>query len=144
MVTIREIDSNLSKDCFLLDSKSIKLWSFKQWEDQLKKKDVKAFAIFDQEMFLGVCVCEIVLDEAELNFMAIQPKFTRKGLGHILLTKLLNVLKRDNIKKIFLEVSAKNIPAMKFYKAFGFKTINIRKNYYQDGSDAILKSKVIC
>ena len=43
-------------------------------------------------------------------------------------------------KKIFLEVSADNIPAQKLYKKNGYVKIGVRPKYY-DGVDAILMSK---
>ena len=46
-----------------------------------------------------------------------------------------------NINKLFLEVSQKNLSAEKFYESFDFSTVGIRRNYYKDGSDALLKEK---
>ena len=46
-----------------------------------------------------------------------------------------------NISKLFLEVSHNNFIAEKFYSRFNFSTVGIRRNYYKDGSDALLKEK---
>jgi len=46
-----------------------------------------------------------------------------------------------NLKKLFLEVSHTNYTADKFYSRFDFSTVGIRRNYYKDGSDALLKEK---
>ena len=46
-----------------------------------------------------------------------------------------------NLKKLLLEVSRSNIIAERFYSRFDFFTVGIRKNYYKDGSDAVLKEK---
>ena len=46
-----------------------------------------------------------------------------------------------NINKLFLEVSHTNITAEKFYNSFNFSTVGIRRKYYKDGSDALLKEK---
>ena len=46
-----------------------------------------------------------------------------------------------NINKLLLEVSLSNTTAEKFYSRFDFLTVGIRKNYYKDGSDALLKEK---
>jgi len=40
-----------------------------------------------------------------------------------------------------LEVSHSNVNAEKFYSRFDFYTVGIRKNYYKDGSHALLKEK---
>ena len=46
-----------------------------------------------------------------------------------------------NIDKLLLEVSLSNTTAEKFYSRFEFSTVGIRRNYYKDGSDALLKEK---
>ena len=48
-----------------------------------------------------------------------------------------------NINKLFLEVSHTNVTAEKFYDGFDFSTVGIRRNYYKDGSHALLKEKKI-
>jgi ribosomal protein S18 acetylase RimI-like enzyme len=45
--------------------------------------------------------------------------------------------------KIFLEVSDKNIHAIKLYERNGYEKISVRKNYYSDGSDAIIMQKFL-
>ena len=54
---------------------------------------------------------------------------------------LIRECEKLNIKKLFLEVSQKNIIADNFYRKFDFLTVGIRKNYYKDGSNALLKEK---
>ena len=46
-----------------------------------------------------------------------------------------------NLNKLLLEVSDLNSIAENFYKQFNFLTVGRRKNYYKDGSDAVLKEK---
>ena len=46
-----------------------------------------------------------------------------------------------NINKLLLEVSLRNVTAESFYSRFDFSTVGIRKNYYKDGSHALLKEK---
>jgi len=46
-----------------------------------------------------------------------------------------------NLKKLLLEVSHCNVIAERFYSRFDFSTVGIRKNYYKDGSHALLKEK---
>ena len=56
---------------------------------------------------------------------------------------LIKQCKKLNISKLFLEVSHTNVTAEKFYNRFDFFTVGIRRNYYKDGSDALLKEKKI-
>ena len=54
---------------------------------------------------------------------------------------LIKECEKLNINKLFLEVSNTNLIAEKFYSRFNFSTVGIRRNYYKDGSDALLKEK---
>ena len=54
---------------------------------------------------------------------------------------LIKKCEKLNLKKILLEVSQSNVTAERFYRRFDFSTVGIRKNYYKDGSHALLKEK---
>ena len=54
---------------------------------------------------------------------------------------LIKYCKKLNLKKLLLEVSQSNIAAERFYSRFDFSTVGIRKDYYKDGSNGILKEK---
>ena len=54
---------------------------------------------------------------------------------------LIKECEKLNLKNLFLEVSHTNFTAEKFYSYFNFSTVGKRRNYYKDGSDALLKEK---
>ena len=141
MIFVREIKSINSKSCYELDLKSIKLWNKNQWENELKNYYVTAIGVYFNNSILGVCVFHKIYDEVEIRYLSVHPSYKRRGLGKKLINKIIKQCKNENIQRIFLEVSLKNKQALDFYEYFGFKTIGIRKKYYKDGSDAILKEK---
>ena len=143
MITIKEINSKNSKSCYQLDSKSINHWNLNQWKNELEKSYVTAIGIYFNNMIIGVCVLHQIIDEAEIRYLSVHPSFKRRGLGKKLINKIFKGCKNENIKKIFLEVSSKNKQALSFYDYLGFETISIRKKYYRDGSDALLKEKML-
>ena len=143
MMIIKEITSKNSESCYELDLKSLKHWNKKQWQNELEKDYVTAKGIYLNKSILGVCVIHKIYDEAEIRYLSIHPSYKRRGLGKKLIYKIFNECKDENIKRIFLEVSLKNKQALSFYDYFGFETINIRKKYYKDGSDALLKEKML-
>ena len=143
MINIKEINAKNSKICYELDLKSIKHWNQNQWINELEKDFVTAIGIYLNNSILGVCVFHKIFDEAEIRYLAVHPSYKRRGLGKKLIYRIFKECKNENIKRIFLEVSLKNKPALSFYDNFGFETINIRKRYYKDGSDALLKKKNI-
>ena len=141
MFYIKKITIKESKECHKIDLLTIKLWNLKQWEMELRKKYVYAFACFRNYEIIGVCVFQKIFCNAELTYLSIHPTFKRKGLGKKLLKEILKQCKSFAIEKILLEVSEKNLEALNFYHSFGFETIGIRKNYYKDGSNALLQEK---
>ncbi len=141
MISIKQINENDIDLCYELDSNTISLWSKKQWANELKKEGIKVFGLLLSNLVIGICVFNIVLDEAQINFFAINKKYRKKGFGSYLMNYSIKQCKKLNINKIFLEVSRSNFTAEKFYSRFDFSTVGIRRNYYKDGSDALLKEK---
>tara|TARA_Y100000589_G_C26689135_1_gene441062 strand:+ start:118 stop:552 length:435 start_codon:yes stop_codon:yes gene_type:complete len=141
MINIKKIYSKNSKSCYELDMKTIKHWNQSQWKIELEKDNVTAIGIYFNNSILGVCVLHKLFDEAEIRYLSVHPSYKRTGLGKKLIAKTFKECKKDNVKRILLEVSLNNKQALSFYDYFGFKTINLRKKYYKDGSDALLKEK---
>ena len=59
-----------------------------------------------------------------------------------MLEYMLNNIKEENIETIDLEVNSLNKKAINLYQKYGFKTINIRKKYY-NGIDGFLMLKEV-
>ena len=141
MISIKQINENDIDLCYELDSNTISLWSKKQWANELKKEGIKVFGLLLSNLVIGICVFNVVLDEAQINFFVINQKYRKKGFGSYLMSYLIKQCEKLNINKIFLEVSRNNFTAEKFYSRFDFSTVGIRRKYYKDGSDALLKEK---
>ena len=143
MISIKEIDHEDFELCFELDSNTICLWTKRQWESEFKKSGVKVVAIFKGKKIVGVYVVHLIIDEVHINYFSIKKRYRRRGYGSYLMKYLIKECKKLNIKKILLEVSETNSIAEVFYSKFNFSTVGRRKNYYKDGSDAVLKEKIL-
>jgi len=143
MISIKHIKKEEIDLCYELDLKTISLWSKKQWAKELRKEGIRVFGLLLSNFVIGICVFHVVLDEAQINFFAVNPKYRKKGYGTYLMNYLIKECENLHINKLFLEVSHKNFTAEKFYSRFDFFTVGIRPNYYKDGSDALLKEKKI-
>ena len=141
MISIKDINEKDIDLCYELDSNTISLWSKKQWANEFKKEGIKVFGLLLSNCVIGICVFHVVLDEAQINFFVVDQKYRKKGFGSYLMSYLIKQCEKLNINKLFLEVSQSNFTAEKFYSSFEFFTVGIRKNYYKDGSDALLKEK---
>ena len=141
MISIKHINERDIDLCYELDSNTIALWSKKQWANEFKKEGIKVFGLLFSNFVIGICVFHIVLDEAQINFFAVNHKYRKKGFGTYLMRYLIKECEKLNINKIFLEVSHTNLTAENFYNRFNFSTVGKRKNYYKDGTDALIKEK---
>ena len=141
MISIKQIHEKDIDLCYELDLKTISLWSKQQWEKEFKKEGIKIYGISITNLLVGICVLQVVIDEAQINYFAINNKFRNKGFGSHLMNYLIKVCEKINVNKLQLEVSQNNITAERFYSRFDFFTVGIRKKYYKDGTDALLKEK---
>ncbi len=143
MISIKQINKKDIDLCYELDSNTISLWSKEQWANEFKKDGTKIFGLLIKNLVIGICVFQIILDEAQINYFVVNKKFRKKGFGSYLMSYLINKCEKLNLKKLLLEVSHSNVPAERFYSRFDFSTVGIRKNYYKDGSHALLKEKIL-
>ena len=143
MISVKQINENYIDLCFELDSNTISLWSKKQWTNEFKKEGTKIFGLLISNLLIGICVFQVVIDEAQINYFVVHQKFRNRGFGSHLMNFLIEECEKLNLKKLLLEVSRNNVIAEKLYSRFDFSTVGVRKNYYKDGTNALLKKNFL-
>ncbi len=132
--------------CIDLDKKSFKgIWTKSQWLRELSDPGricLGAIKI-DTKKLIGFCSGWIVLNELQVTLVAVHPLHLRKGIGKLLMKDLIKQSKLKLINQIYLEVKEKNEPAKALYKSMGFKIKGHRFNFYKDGSNALIYSKIL-
>jgi len=92
----------------------------------------------------GFALLQVLPPEAELLTIVVAPAARGQGLGASLLREAMGQAAERGVARLFLEVEAGNLPALRLYERAGFARDGIRKGYYRhrDGSrsDAILLS----
>jgi ribosomal-protein-alanine N-acetyltransferase len=94
----------------------------------------------DGEM-AAFAITQVVLDEATLFNIAVDPAYQRRGLGRALLEHVIDEVEKRGVVTLWLEVRASNVAAIALYESLGFNEATIRRNYYPtaDGrEDAII------
>lgn len=87
---------------------------------------------------LGYAVLSVILDEGNLDNIAVAPGARRRGVADALLSALTG-FGREHLTTLMLEVRASNVAAIALYKKHGFAAVGQRKNYYDaPREDAIL------
>lgn len=121
-------------------------WSRKAYQDILRQERyciLVASAPYGQEI-LGYLCGMSVLDEGELHRIAVASALRSKGYGQQLLQAFLEILRERGVSTVYLEVRAGNTPAIELYQKNGFRSVGIRKAYYQNPKeDAKIMQKTI-
>ena len=97
------------------------------------------FSAFDENgKLVAYCGCWKIIEEAHVTTIAVLPEFRRKHIAECLLKAIIDECYKNMIKFITLEVRVGNIPAIGLYEKYGFKSLGVRKGYYQDNNEDAL------
>lgn len=89
-----------------------------------------AVAEDEQGVLSAYCLIQQVLDEATVLQIATARTQQRQGLAKRLLELSQSHLRQNGCSMLWLEVRARNVPALALYRQLGFGTQTIRKRYY--------------
>ncbi|SFN91747.1 ribosomal-protein-alanine N-acetyltransferase [Candidatus Pantoea varia] len=115
-------------------------WSEKTFASNQGERFINLRLDVDGQM-AAFAITQVVLDEASLFNIAVDPAFQRRGYGRQLLQHLIDELIKRDVLTLWLEVRASNLPAIALYEQLGFNQVSRRPNYYPTASgreDAIL------
>ena len=87
---------------------------------------------------VGYAGCWHIVDETHVTTLAVHPDYKRQHIADSLIVNLIQDCYNEFIKYITLEVRVSNIPAIKLYEKYGFKSLGTRKGYYQDNNEDAL------
>jgi [ribosomal protein S18]-alanine N-acetyltransferase len=81
----------------------------------------------------------VILDEAHITTIAVDPAYRGQHIGERLLVGLIDAAVTRGGRWMTLEVRRSNDAAQTLYKKYGFREIGVRKGYYSDNrEDAIV------
>ena len=107
-------------------------------------KNQRVIVAENQKNIVGYILFNQILDEAEIYKIVVSKNFRKKQIAFKIMEFLLNELKKNNVKKIFLEVRKSNIPAINLYKKCGFIEIREIVDYYTNPKeDGIMMLKEV-
>jgi ribosomal-protein-alanine N-acetyltransferase len=92
---------------------------------------------------VGHAVASAAGDDAELQRIAVDPTYRRRGLAGELLTAVEQRAAADGATRLLLEVREDNATAAAFYESRGFVEVGRRRGYYRDGAAAVVLGKKV-
>ena len=115
-------------------------WPAKSFSYELSTNySICLVAVDDCDVVLGEIVVWVIVDEAHVATIAVHPDHQKKGIASTLLAEALIQAMDRGASASLLEVRPSNTAALKLYQRFGYETVGIRKEYYQDNKeDALL------
>ncbi|WP_291547581.1 ribosomal protein S18-alanine N-acetyltransferase [Clostridium sp. HMP27] len=118
-------------------------WSITSIKGELTSNTHARYVVaVENDIVVGFAGLWIIVDEGHVTNIAVHPDFRRKGIGTLLMDKLMFISKNENLIGLTLEVRKSNLSAQNLYKQFGFIEEGVRRNYYSDnGEDAIIMWK---
>ncbi len=92
---------------------------------------------------VGHAVASAAGDVAELQRIAVDPSYRRRGLASELLAVVEEQAAHQGAERVLLEVREDNTTAADFYRARGFEEVGRRGGYYRDGAAAVVLGKKV-
>ena len=118
-------------------------WTFGIFKEELTNPQCHYIIAIQDDDIVGFGGISVVLDEANINNIAVRFDKRNNKIGSKILQNLIDISKSLNCSFVTLEVNTENLPAIKLYENFGFKNIGIRKNYYNAQFDAYIMKLMI-
>jgi ribosomal-protein-alanine N-acetyltransferase len=107
-------------------------WSRETFLDLVQRPGLELLVMEDREVgIIGYAVLWCIVDQGELANMAVIPSFRGRGLGSLLLSRVLDRARERGVETVYLEVRVSNEAAVKLYTRFGFSDIGLRRAYYE-------------
>ena len=132
MIVIRTMSERDSSAVWELEKKCFSVpWSEESIRAMFSEKGDWNLTARDDGSLVGYIGMKAVLDEADITNVAVDPDRRRQGIGKMLLRELLAKAGDMGIRRIFLEVRVSNTAARALYEQAGFRTVDVRKNYYE-------------
>lgn len=106
-------------------------WSVKSFEETLDNPNAFYIVAEEEGQVAGYCGAYLILDEADVNQVAVVSSRRNQGIGRKVMEALLEKLEQAGADAVTLEVRKSNRAAIALYESLGFVTEGIRKNFYE-------------
>lgn len=116
-------------------------WKETGFAGELAQPCSAVWAAWENTQAVGFVALRFAADFCEILNVAVHPDYTRRSIGHKLLSYALEQIKAQGVCRVTLEVAADNIPARGLYAKIGFEPLGVRKRFYANGQDALILGK---
>ncbi len=111
-------------------------WSRESLAGELKNKAAHYLVCERDGLVIAYAGMWVVLDEAHITNVAVDPSFRRQGLGRRLMLCMMRAALLFGAQSMTLEVRETNLGAQTLYAGLDFERAGVRKGYYYDTGEA--------
>ena len=130
--------SDLQEITGIYDTDFPNSWKISTLESELNNSSSQYIvARLDYEI-VGFAGLWYSIDDVHITNIVVKNKYRNMRIGNELLKRLIEIVEEKGKKCLTLEVNTKNIYAQKLYNKYNFKTLGIRKKYYNGIDDAYI------
>jgi ribosomal protein S18 acetylase RimI-like enzyme len=120
-----------------LEEPYLKHWEIKSADIDTFNEIIKAghsFGAYEDDRLIGIVICEERTwnNSLHIESILVSEKYRQKGIGKLLIEKVIVHAEHKNFRLIELETQNTNVPAIKFYQNQGFKITGINMKLYNE------------
>ena len=114
-------------------------WSRSAFEEELAQNRLARYIVaVENGEIVGYAGTWLVINEAHVTNVAVSGQRRREGIGRLLMQKLMELARDNDMESMTLEVRVSNAAARHLYEQLGFVEAGIRKNYYSETEEDAL------
>ena len=114
-------------------------WSRSAFEEELAQTRLARYIVaVENGEIVGYAGTWLVINEAHVTNVAVSGQRRREGIGRLLMQKLMELARDNDMESMTLEVRVSNAAARHLYEQLGFVEAGIRKNYYSETKEDAL------
>lgn len=107
-------------------------WGEEDFIKTLRQRTIIGMVAERGDQVVGFMIYELHKFRIHVLSMAVDPDYSRQGIGRIMVEKLISKLSYQRRNRVLLEVRETNLPAQMFFKSMGFKAVGILNHFYDD------------
>ncbi len=107
-----------------------KPWSMADFKDSLQDQQNIYLVVEEQNEIIAYCGLWGVAGEGQINNVAVKKARRGLGIGHAMLTELIERGQKQGLAAFTLEVRVSNLSAIALYHKLDFQDAGVRKNFY--------------
>ena len=136
-------DEYVDAVCVLEEEAFSMPWHRESFLEMILNKDACYLVGIINEEVIASCGLRNIVGDGEITNVVTSVGMRGKGIGKQMLLKLMEEGMKMGVEAFTLEVRKSNLRAAALYEKFGFEKIYIRKQYYDDGEDAVIYQRVV-